>query len=57
MSGYKGEESEEMVAKVISVVDSPQHFEEQAVVLLEQVKDRNWLPGVLREGCLFYNFS
>ncbi len=37
MSGYSSDESEEMVARVISVMDSPQHFKEQTVNVLEEV--------------------
>ena len=37
MSGYNADEAEEMVAKVISVMDSVEHFEKQTVTILEDV--------------------
>ena len=37
VSGYGAEEAEEMVARVISVMDSPEHFEEQTVAILGEV--------------------
>lgn len=38
MSGYSADEAEEMVAKVISVLDSPEHFKEQTTNVLEEVR-------------------
>lgn len=38
MTGYEVDEAEEMVAKVISVLDSPEHFKEQTTNVLEEVR-------------------
>ena len=38
MSGYGPEESEEMMGRVISVMDSSEHFKDQAVLVLREVR-------------------
>ena len=37
MSGHNAEGAEEVVAKVMSVMDSPEHFKEQTIHILQEV--------------------
>lgn len=38
VTGYDVDEAEEVVAKVISVLDSPEHFKEQTTNVLQEVR-------------------
>lgn len=42
VTGYSMEEAEEVVAMVMSVLDSPMHFKEQAVNVLEEVRKNSF---------------
>jgi len=39
LSGHGQEESEELLGRVISVMDSFEHFKDQAVLVLQEVRE------------------
>ena len=53
MSGYTADEAEEMVARVISVLDSPEHFKEQTMNILEEVRPRVHVEAEVRDQNVF----